>query len=240
MPLCPSKPASREIPNEYIHLDPRDNLNKNLWCGRLLKLAALSTLVAYTVLATVAALAIGFTAPAYLPITILASYIFAELAISVLYQPLNNISKIFYNKAKVSQGIIDELNKLGDNKSNYLKARYYYFKHRISKCKNKMKEYEKIAKSSGKINGPALEKTGKWFDKKLQSKCTAAYCLALMDNKRVKIPEIIAQAFIIRSYESKFLRKSDFLKLSNGKILSAASVETLSLTDLSKKILRNR
>ncbi len=233
--------STTEMNNELITLDPRKNLNNNLWGSRLLKLAAVATLVAYTALAVIAAIGIGFLASAYLPIVIIASIIFADFAFNVIYQPLNNISKIFNTRAKIAQGTIDELDKFkGSSKDNFIKARYNYFKKYMGKCEKKIKEYKKFALVSDKTNGPALEKLGKWHDKKLQNKSTTAYCLALMTNEHIKLPQITEKVFLIRNYEKQFLGRDDFLKLGNGTSISAYSIEKLSIEQISKKIVHAR
>lgn len=223
--------------SDFIKIDPRKELKDHLWYGRLWKVAAVTTLVAYTALSVVAAIATGILAPIYLPIVMTVTILLADCAYNNVYDPINNKAKFHTSLAKINQGIVDQLKKIsGKAKQNYLKARYNYFKKHTKKCEKKIKFYKKRAEEEND-NRYALTKAGSWFDKMLRDKSSAAFCKAVMENKEVEAPEIIGKGFSWRALEKKFLKENDFLELDSGVTLSARQVEKMSIKDLSQAIL---
>lgn len=226
--------------HDYIKSNPQKDLDHHLWRGRLWKVAAVATLVAYTILAVVATIATGVLTPIYLPITMTAALLIADCVYNKIYEPLNANAKYHRALAKVAQGIVHELGKLkGTDKRNYLKARYKYFEKYTKRCEKKINQYRSEAEDADD-NRPTLLKAGTWLDKYLRAKSTAAYCKALKENKKVEAPIIHGKDFAWRAFEKKFLKKCEFLELSSGAFLSAHEIEVCpSIKDLSKKILED-
>lgn len=227
--------------NDYIKLNPRTELNHHTWYGRLWKIAAIASLVAYIALATLATIVIGLTAPIYIPISTLTIFLLADCVINKIYTPLNQNAKYHLKLAKINQGIVDQLNKFDeDERKNYLKARYKYFKQVTERCTKKIEHYQEAALKEKVDNRPALYKAGLWLDKKLRAISTAAYCKALMKDEDIKAPKIRGVDFSYRAYEKRFLARKDFLELKDGTTLSARQIETLDIKGVAQRIYNSR
>lgn len=227
--------VSRE---DFIQLDPHKELKEHSCWGKVWKVAAYVALVAFGILAVAATIAVGFYVPLYVPIVITAAVIMADCVFNHVFTPLLDKGKAHTAQAKINQGIVDELDKLAD-KNDLLQARVNYFtNYAENKCVAKIAKHMKDAQKDE--TGTSLMKAGKWVDKKLTNKTCAAYSAALQVNKTIEAPTFSNNSFEMRPYFKRFLKTTDFLKLSSGVILSAKQVETMSISELTEKMLEGK
>lgn len=220
--------------SEYIKLDPRKEASDRLCSGRMWKIAALATLVAYTVLAIAATIAVGIYAPIYLPVILAGAIILADFFYNQVYTPLDNKSKLNYAFSKINQGITDELDKL-DDKKDFLQARINFYTKYADKCLDKIAKYKKEASEEG--SSRSLISIGKWYDKSLRAKTLAAYCSALKEDAAAIEPTFGNAQIAQRLYQKKFLGQTDCLLLANGVTLSDKELEAISIENLKDMIL---